>query len=73
MRASAFDPPAVPAGFWVRVDVTRALRDRDIGNLLRLLQQWTGLSQTRIAAVTGIAQGRLRARLKTGGADPGVA
>ena len=59
MRASAFDPPAVPAGFWVRADVTGALRERDISYLLRLLRQWAGLSQTRIAAATGIAQGRL--------------
>jgi tetratricopeptide (TPR) repeat protein/predicted XRE-type DNA-binding protein len=59
MRASAFDPPAIPADVWARTDVTSALRQRDIGGLLRLLRQWAGLSQTRIAAATGIAQGRL--------------
>ncbi len=59
MRPSAFDPPAIPAGFWVRADVTSTLRDRDIGYLLRLLRQYAGLSQTRIAAATGVAQGRL--------------
>jgi transcriptional regulator with XRE-family HTH domain len=59
MRPSAFDPPAVPGGFWVRTDVTSTLRDRDIGYLLRLLRQYAGLSQTRIAAATGVAQGRL--------------
>jgi tetratricopeptide (TPR) repeat protein len=59
MRSGAFDPPAIPAEIWARPDVTRALRQRDIGELLRLLRQWTGLSQTRIAAATGIAQSRL--------------
>ena len=59
MRASAFDPPAIPADFWARPDVAHALRQRNIGGLLRLLRKWAGLSQTRIATATGVAQGRL--------------
>jgi transcriptional regulator with XRE-family HTH domain len=39
--------------------MTTALRQRDIGHLIALLRQWAGLSQTRIATATGIAQGRL--------------
>jgi tetratricopeptide (TPR) repeat protein len=39
--------------------MTSALRRRDIRTLLELLRQWAGLSQTRIATATGIAQGRL--------------
>jgi tetratricopeptide (TPR) repeat protein len=59
MRASAFDPLAIPPEVWERPDIRAALRQRDIGQLLLLLRQWTGLSQTRIATATGIAQGRL--------------
>jgi len=59
MRGSAFDPPAIPADFWARPDVRDALRQRNIGGLLRLLRKWAGLSQTRIATATGVAQGRL--------------
>ncbi len=43
MRDSAFDPVEIPADFWSRPDVTRALARRDIGALFRLLQQRTGI------------------------------
>lgn len=59
MRASAFDPPTIPAEFWARPSVAQALTRRDIGALFRLLRQYTGLSQTRIATATGIPQGRV--------------
>ena len=59
MRTSAFDPPAIPADFWERPDVCQALAKRDMGALFRLLRQYTGLSQTRIATAIGIAQGRI--------------
>jgi tetratricopeptide (TPR) repeat protein len=59
MRSGAFDPPAIPADIWARPDVTAALQRRDIGRLVALLRQWAGVSQTRIASVSGIAQGRL--------------
>jgi tetratricopeptide (TPR) repeat protein len=59
MRASAFDPPAISPEVWERPDIRDALRQRDIGQFLRLLVQWTGLTQTRIATATGTAQGRL--------------
>jgi len=59
MRASAFDPPAIPAEFWARPSVAQALTRRDMGALFRLLRQYTGLSQTRIATATGIPQGRV--------------
>jgi transcriptional regulator with XRE-family HTH domain len=58
MRASAFDPPAIPAGFWERADTCRALRQRDIGTLFRLLRQYAGLSQIRIGTAVGLGQGR---------------
>src|SRR5580704_1457414 len=59
MRAGAFDPPAITAEFWARPAVAQALSKRDMGALFRLLSQYEGLSQTRIATATGIAQGRV--------------
>jgi transcriptional regulator with XRE-family HTH domain len=59
MRVSAFDPPAIPAAFWERPDAYRALRQRDMGALFRLLCQHTGLSQMRIATAVGLGQGRI--------------
>jgi len=59
MRASAFDPPSIPPAFWERPDVCEALRKRDMGALFRLLCQYTGLSQMRIATAVGLGQGRI--------------
>ena len=59
MRDSAYGPVTIPPDFWSRPDVNRALASRDIGELFRLLKQWTGLSQMRIGAATGNAQGRV--------------
>ena len=52
-------PPVIPPDFWSRPEVTSALTRRDIGELFRLLKQWAGMSQTRIGAATGNAQGRV--------------
>ena len=59
MRPSAFDPRAIPAAFWERPDVCQALRRRDMSALFRLLQQYLGLSQTRIGTAVGLGQGRM--------------
>lgn len=59
MRDSAFGPPAISPGFWFRPEVTAALGRRDIGELFGLLKVLAGMSQTRIGAATGIAQGRV--------------
>ena len=59
MRDSAFGPADIPLEFWTRPDVTRALARQDIGELFRLLKKWTGMSQTRIGAATGLYQGRV--------------
>ena len=59
MRDSAFGPADIPPEFWTRPDVTRALARQDIGELFRLLKKWTGMSQTRIGAATGLYQGRV--------------
>src|ERR1700759_3264168 len=59
MRVRAFDPPTIAAEFWARPSVAQALARRDMGALFRLLGQYEGMSQTRIATATGIAQGRV--------------
>ena len=59
MRDSAFGPPAIPPDLWSRPEVTAALGRRDIGELFRLLKALAGMSQTRIGAATGNAQGRV--------------
>jgi len=59
MRDSAFGPPAISPDFWSRPEVTAALGRRDIGELFRLLKAQAGISQTRIGAATGNAQGRV--------------
>jgi len=58
MRTRAYDPPAIPAGFWERADVCAALRIRDMGALFRLVRQYTGMSQIRIGTAVGLGQGR---------------
>jgi hypothetical protein len=59
MRASAFDPPAIPPGFWERAEVRQALRKRDMGALFRLVEEHTGLSHTRLGTAVGLTQGRV--------------
>src|ERR1035441_7431870 len=59
MRDSAFGHVAIPPDFWSRPDVRGALASRDMGELFRLLRQRAGISQMRIGAATGNAQGRI--------------
>lgn len=59
MPGSAFDPPDISPAFWARPDVRRALADRDIGGLFRLLNHHAGLTQMRIGTAVEMAQGRV--------------
>ncbi len=63
MRDSAFDPPALPAEFWARPDVRRALSGQDIGALFTLICEprpgQQRISQTRICTATGLSQNRV--------------
>src|SRR6266581_2968297 len=59
MRASAYDPPAIPPGFWERAEVRQALRKRDMGTLFRLVKESAGLSNIRLGAAVGLTQGRV--------------
>ena len=59
MRASAYEPPVIPPGFWERAEVRRALRQRDMGTLFRLVEESAGLSHTRLGMAVGLTQGRV--------------
>lgn len=58
-RPSGYEPPSLTSDFWGRSDVARALADRDMGTVFRLLGRRAGVSQTQIATATGLAQGRV--------------
>jgi tetratricopeptide (TPR) repeat protein len=59
MRTSAFEPPDIPPAFWEHPDVARALAERDMGSLFRLLKKHAGISQIRIGTAAEIGQGRI--------------
>jgi tetratricopeptide (TPR) repeat protein len=59
MRARAYEPPAIPPGFWERAEVSRALRDRDMGTLFRLFKESAGLSNIRLGAAVDLSPGRV--------------
>jgi transcriptional regulator with XRE-family HTH domain len=59
MGEDKFGPIEAPAGVWRLAEARRALRDRDVSALLRLIQQHSGLSQARLAVAVGTGQGRL--------------
>jgi hypothetical protein len=50
---------ALPDWAWKRPEVRQALRERDVATLLQATQQYSGASQGRIAAATGLLQGRV--------------
>jgi transcriptional regulator with XRE-family HTH domain len=50
---------ALPEWAWQRAEVRQALRDRDMGAVLRYVQQYGGASQARIAAAVDMSQGRI--------------
>jgi transcriptional regulator with XRE-family HTH domain len=53
------DPIELPDWAWERIDVRKALRDRDMGAVFRYAQQYAGASQARIAVATGMTQSRV--------------
>ncbi|MCX4691038.1 helix-turn-helix transcriptional regulator [Streptomyces sp. NBC_01408] len=52
-------PTALPDWAWERADVRQALRARDVGAVFRAVQQYSGVSQARIAAAVGMTQARV--------------
>ena len=49
----------LPQAFWHRPDVCRALDQRDMGELFRILRFTAKVPQTRVATATGMSQGRI--------------
>jgi transcriptional regulator with XRE-family HTH domain len=49
----------IPDWAWQREEIREALHGRDAGAILRFAQQYGGASQSRIAAATGLLQGRV--------------
>lgn len=45
--------------FWAQTDVINALRNRDVGCLLRLIGVYAQASQARIGTATGLSQGQV--------------
>jgi transcriptional regulator with XRE-family HTH domain len=59
MDTERYGPVDVPDDAWRRPETRQALRQRDAGAMLRLVQQHSGVSQARLATAAGIGQGRL--------------
>jgi transcriptional regulator with XRE-family HTH domain len=49
----------IPGSLWNRPDMVTALRSRDMGRVLQLVRQHTGLSQTAIGSLIGMSQGKV--------------
>ena len=49
----------IPSWAWQRPDTRALLTDRDVAALFKFVQQYSGASQTKIGAATGIQQGRV--------------
>jgi transcriptional regulator with XRE-family HTH domain len=56
MPARAADLAEIPGSLWQRAEMTEALRGRDIGRVFRLVRQYAGTSQTRLAIACGMTQ-----------------
>ncbi|MGW7378555.1 helix-turn-helix domain-containing protein [Streptomyces sp. NPDC054794] len=52
-------PIELPDWAWERAEVRQALRARNMGAVFRYAQQYSGVSQSRIAAATGMTQARV--------------
>jgi transcriptional regulator with XRE-family HTH domain len=52
-------PAGIPASLWQRDAMTAALRDRDMGRVLRLVRQYAGTSQTQMAIAFGMTQAKV--------------
>ncbi|WP_440069552.1 helix-turn-helix domain-containing protein [Streptosporangium sp. OZ121] len=64
MPADATEPVVIPPELWRRPGTLAALRDRDIGQLFRLIRQHTGFSQTRIGIAVNLSQGKISEIMK---------
>jgi transcriptional regulator with XRE-family HTH domain len=53
------EPIRLPGWAWLRTDMRDALHARDLGELFRQAQRYTGASQVRLASATGLTQARV--------------
>jgi tetratricopeptide (TPR) repeat protein/transcriptional regulator with XRE-family HTH domain len=60
---SPFDPIEIPDEAWRREPTQRILQNRAAGPLFQFVQKY-GISQTRLAAATGLSQGRINDLIK---------
>jgi hypothetical protein len=50
------DAPTPPPDLWDRPDMATALAERDMGQVLKIYQRWTGASQTQLAQMIDVGQ-----------------
>src|SRR3954463_10278941 len=67
MPGRSTDPIMIPESLWTRSEMLDGLRLRDIGHIFRLVRQYAGASQTRIAIACGMTQGKVSEYMKKGG------
>ena len=67
MPERASDPITIPDALWQLPQMIEALKSRDIGTVFRLVRQYGGASQARIAAAVGMTQGKVSETMKPGG------
>lgn len=48
--------PTPPPDLWDRPEMAKALADRDMGQVLKIYQRWTGASQTQLARMVNVGQ-----------------
>ncbi|GGT08498.1 hypothetical protein GCM10010156_76860 [Planobispora rosea] len=59
MHGNAFKPVKIPARIWDRDESREILKSRDVAGLFNLAVKYSGATQVRISAATGIPQGRI--------------
>ncbi|MDP9866035.1 MULTISPECIES: helix-turn-helix domain-containing protein [Streptosporangium] len=64
MPAEATEPVVILPKLWQRPEMLTALRNRNIGQLFRLIRQYTGFSQTRIGVAVNLSQGKVSEIMK---------
>jgi transcriptional regulator with XRE-family HTH domain len=57
--ATTLAPIELPEWAWERAEIRQALRGRDMGAVFRYVQQYAGVSQSKIATAIGMTQARV--------------
>src|SRR6185369_2268228 len=55
------DAPNPPPELWDRPEMAKALAERDMGEVLKIYQRWTGAPQTQLARMVGVGQPTINA------------